>query len=304
MHPKNLLLPVLITSMFASGCNKISAVMDSTSADEAMGAYALFFNKTTEVASKISKEYVRELPEEGAKFDTKHSFPFASGDPTSALAEGNKGLEAAKKAAPAALANIAPLADATAADAKAVVDAFAEVKKYYDAENFKDDAGKKGGEMHTKMLAAIHKYREDVNKLEAALDVVEDQQSREELKKYSDDKGYSFLFRKMLIEGKKSLAAMDKDDAGVAFKAQHAAVASTQATCEEVSKKPDANAAFKSFSMLATSFANTEQKLLRAMDAKNEQDTRQLSEQLVSGYNSMVSVANSLRTLESSGNLK
>jgi hypothetical protein len=83
--------------------------------------------------------------------------------------------------------------------------------KYYDAENFKNDAGAKGKELHAKMVSLAKSYQTGLEKLESALSEVERHQTLEELKKHEKDKSYSYWFRAFNFDANQLLKAVDKD---------------------------------------------------------------------------------------------
>ena len=114
-------------------------------------------------------------------------------------------------------------------------------------------------------------------------------------------KDYGYWFRNYNLEAKKLLAAArDPKKIGDAFKAFEAV--QTSFTEFVKSKGTDLNSSFQPFARDADSFFNAATKLHR--DARDGADLREARQSLVSAYNSLISMANSLYQVESAGALK
>jgi tetratricopeptide (TPR) repeat protein len=207
-RPLFIIAPCLL-ALAAAGCGKFSPNADDA-ARTAVGHYVDGYNSLIDkIGGSVIKTYFRAVPESGPTEMSKNLlFPeqnFVSRD----LSEAKKSFADAKAASPASLERLAGLADEFLDACQAVTDTYAEAQKYYAAENYKDDQGARGKELHQKMLQETDRYREAVAKFDAALDEIEDQQLAEELKQHEGNKNESYWFRKMLSETKRLLTTVE-----------------------------------------------------------------------------------------------
>lgn len=300
---------VLALALLFSACKKDNSTTGEP-AREAMGLYAKGFNALIADPKQMVTEYFDKLPD-GPQPDSKPRLFPRQNFGTSKISEARDAFVAAKKAAPASLANLAAPADEALVAIDKIAVTFTAAQKYYDAENYKDDNFAKGKELHGQMVEASKQFQGALNKLEDGLSVIEDQQATDELKKYAGDRGYSYWFRAYNMEAKKFLTAVERADAPEQRAALASAFAPMQKADEELAKFVEAkgtklNASFKAYVGAAGRYNASAVKLLRLVkEAKPDEAAvgREL-DALVSSYNSLISMANSLYQLEAADALK
>lgn len=298
----------------ASGCSKLSKTL-SEKGDAAapavsdqdmsvMGHYAEGFNTIIGKPHECITEYMSKVPEDGPEAGKKYQlFPrhnFAS----SALDTAKKQFAEAKKDASSKLEHLGPLADAALADLEQIVSTFGEVHKYYDAENFKDDEGKKGKELHEKMVKLAGSYQANMEKLENALSEVERQQTLAELKKYEKDKSYSYWFRAFNFEANQLLKAVDKARYEKSFAKLEEVYASLKGFAD--GKGDQVHASFKAYMTQVERFHSLAVKASRtfAESPDNAEAISKHHDDLIGAYNTLISVSNSMQQLEANDLLK
>jgi Protein of unknown function (DUF3829) len=300
---------VLALALLFTACKKDNSTTGEP-AREAMGLYAKGFNALIADPKGMITEYFEKLPD-GPQPDSKPRLFAKQNFATSKISEARDAFVAAKKSAPASLAGLAAPADQALVAIDKVAVAFTAAHKYYDAENYKDDSFAKGKELHGQMVEASKQFQVALHQLEDGLSVIEDQQATDELKKYAGDRGYSYWFRAYNIEAKKFLTAVERADAPEPRAALATAFTPMQKADEELAKFVEAkgtklNASFKAYVGAAGRYNASAVKLLRLVkDAKpDEAAIGREFDALVSGYNSLVSMANSLYQLEGADALK
>jgi hypothetical protein len=308
LHPMNtktkVMVTLLVAFVFAAGCKKKDESPVGETAQEAMGLYAQGFNALLEEPRRMIDEYVKKVPEDGPDpAKPAKLFPHHNRAETK-IAEAKKAFDAAKSKAPPSLSKLAPLAEDAITHVNTVRTKYAAAHTYFDAENFKEDGGAKGKELHSELLAAVKAYRDAMRKLGAELSAVEDEQALAEIKKFESAKSYSYWFRFYNIRAKKFVDATQAGDAD--------AVTSALAPLDEAhggltafaqSKTDKPNAAFKAYVAQAESFHNTAQKVARDLKEGGDKQDR-LAEQVVQNYNNLISMTNSLFELEANNALK
>jgi hypothetical protein len=295
------------------GCKKIAGIAGdavkgqsndpakSSAAREAMSHYAEGFNALISSPQELVKRYYSEFPQEGPEDGKKYNlFP----QHTSAelkIAEAKKEFAAAAKSAPDSLKHLEPLATATVADIEKVATVYKSAYGYYQAEDFKDDKGAKGKQIHTDFLKAAAAFRENIDKFETALSDIEGKQSDEELKEYADKDTYSHQFRFFNREAQKLINAKPEN-----FLTAYPAVEAAYTGLDTFSKaKGAAQPAFKSYADAAERFYGEAKKLKRAVEAKEkEEQLDSLRNSLINNYNTLVNISNSLKQLEANNLLK
>ncbi len=304
----------------ATGCKKLTKMLGEEaaqqveqmagaavgpSADErAMGLYAEGYNVLIDDPQECLSEYFDDVPQEGPQEGEKYRFFPAHTRGTIELGKVKTSFEQAASAAPDELKHLDPLAKDALKQLEAACATFAEVHKYYDAEDYKEDEGKKGKELHAKMLAAATSSHDSLEKIETELSKIEEQHSKKELAEFEKDKDYSYWFRAFSFESKKLLGVTDSASFEKKFNEMDKVYSGVKAFSD---KKGDGqNAAFKSFVGQADRFHSTAKKLGRALKEAepNPQVLQNESSQLTSAYNSLVSIGNSLRQLEANNLLK
>lgn len=299
----------LVLALSLIACKKDNSTTGD-SAREAMGLYAKGFNTLIAEPKQMVTEYFDNLPD-GPQPDSKPKLFPRQNFGTSKISEAREAFAAAKKAAPASLANLAAPADEALVAIDKIAVAFTAAHKYYDAENYKDDSFAKGRELHGQMVEAAKQFHGALEKLEDGLSVIEDQQAQDELKKYAGERGYSYWFRAYNIEAKKFLTAVERAKSPEQRAALATAFAPMQQADEELAKLVTAkgaklNTTFKAYVGAASRYHASGVKLLRLVKEPTPDETsisREL-DALVSGYNNLVSMANTLYELEASDVLK
>jgi hypothetical protein len=269
-----------------------------------MGRYATGFNVLIGDPKKVIDEYFDDVPVEGPKPDEKYRLFPAHTRASIELEKARQSFDEAAKSAPDDLKYIAPLATTAVADIKKTIGVFEEAHKYYQAEDFKDDEGKKGKELHQQMVAASKAAEKSLDKLSDALSEVEEREAKKELARFEADKGYSYWFRRFNFEANKALKVTKSEGFKKAFSGIDAQYTAVKGFADG---KGDAlNATFKAYVGQVERFHSTAKKLSRAYAEAEPKASEigQLRSQLVSAYNGLVSTGNSMRELEANDLLK
>ena len=270
-------------------------------AKQAMGLYAKGFNLILKDPRDLVDTYFRTIPEAGPTVEAKPRLFPSQSMASRSIKDAHAAFDEAKKSAPSSLAELAPEADRAIAAVDKVFATYDDAQKYYESEGYKDDKLAKGKKLHADMLAAAKELDDAIGKLEDGLSKIEDAQAADEVKDRAGTKDYGYWFRNYNLEAKKLLvAARDPKKVGDAFKAFEAV--QTSFTEFVKSKGTDLNSSFQPFARDADSFFNAATKLHR--DARDGADLREARQSLVSAYNSLISMANSLYQVESAGALK
>jgi hypothetical protein len=313
MRTSWMLVATALMAMGTPGCKKVAGLAEdavkgqsndpakSTAAIESMGHYATGFNALISSPQDMLKRYYQEFPQSGPEEGKKyHLFPEHNSAETK-IVEAKKEFAEAAKDAPDSLKHLEPLAAAAISDIEKVAVVYKSAHGYYQAEDFKDDKGAKGKQLHADFVKAAGTFQEDLNKLEAALNEIESKQADEELKKYADKDSYSHQFRFFNRQANKLVNA--KPEAQLAaFPAVEAAYQGLDAFNQ---KKGGAQPAFKAYVGAAERFFADAKKLKRAIEASEKEDALDsIRKSMTSNYNSLVSVSNSLLQLEANDLLK
>lgn len=300
---------VLLLCLCLLSCKKDQSTTGDA-AQQAMGLYAKGFNALIDSPMEVVKEYEDKIPEAGPPGDDAKPrlFPrqnFAE----SKLKEAREAFAAAKKEAPKSLDALAPIADRALAGAEKSVKIFTDAHKYYDAEDYKDDQFARGKELHKAMMGAISEFRGAVHELQAGLSKIEDEQAAAELTKFKPD-NYSYWFRFYNQQAKKlvdSVQAANTPEQLAGLEAAFKPVDDALAGMEKfLGTRNPPNTTFKSYSDSAARFHSTAKKLLRTIkEGKTDSpELGQAANSLVTDYNTLVSLANSLYQLEDNDLLK
>jgi hypothetical protein len=304
-------LCVLSTS--ASGCRKLATLAGvkgkGSSADPAksraavdtLSLYAKGFNVLIDRPPSLLKTYFATVPEAGPEDGKKYqlSADHVAAEPK--IAEAKAAFAAATKGAPAELRHLEPLATACTNDVERIAQNFRAAHAYYQAEDFKDDKGEKGKQLHLELAKLAESYRTDIARLQSALTQIENQRADEELAKFSDRTTHSFWFRFFNREAARVINAKP-EELGQAF----GPLESAHTGLSEFNKnKGSAQAVFRAYADAADRFVNDAKRLKREVEAKAKpEDIASIQDSLTSNYNALIGVSNSLRDLEASGLLK
>ena len=288
---------ILIALVFlVTACNKDPSVTGSD-AKKAMGLYAKGFNSLLEDPKRMLQDYFSSA-RDGTP-DPKnplHLFPYSA---EGKIKEAKDAFAEAKSARPDTLASLdAPAQTAVDAAEKAAA-AIEQVKKYYQAETYKDDKGAKAKELHAQLVAADKAFGGAIHQLGEGLSKIEDQQAADEIAKYADDKDYSYWYRYYDQQAKKFLTVVEAGDKTKLAAAKQALDGATGELQAFVAKKGGKlHSSFKTFADRADAFVAEATKLMRDGDLDKAYDP------LVSAYNQLIGMGNTLAEIEGVNALK
>jgi hypothetical protein len=200
------------------------------------------------------------------------------------------------------------LGDAMYAAGVALGDQREAVCKYVKGGEFKSDGGAKAKELHQAVLAALEGWKQAVGALGTELDRVQDAQSLAELAQHGKDT-YGYWYRFMTIQANQFLrvARRDPDKLDASFTALEDAIAGARAFA--AGKGAGVNETFAGYMKQVDRLADATTKLeknVRAAKtpaAKGQAVDKQF-EDLISIYNTMISLHNTLVGAEGRGDLK
>lgn len=271
------------------------------SVEAAMSKYAEGFNKLIGPMKYMIEDYERAVPDVKQPPARKPVLNLGTMDRD--LDEVEKAFAQAKQLTPASHADLGKTGDATLAAARSARKVFTEAVRYYGAENYKDDKGEGGKEIDTRMRASVDAYEEAVGKLQGRLSELELEMMEKELKAVPETKpGHHFrafnLAAKRLLEMRSQAEKLDG-----ALEAVRAAQAKLKKFAEG---RPDVPVAFKNYVGLADQFETQATAFVREAKepAKGKKGPSQNASLLVSRYNALVQLGNSLYQLEGSNVLK
>jgi hypothetical protein len=284
-----------------------SSAVESDKAKETMSYYAKGYNALIKGPEDMIKEYYDKIPsKEGPDVSKKiNLFPrqnFATND----IKEAKEAFAQAKDMAPKELQHLGTFADECMKQMDTILPTFEEAYKYYQAEDYKDDKGAKAKALHEQFVKAVDAYDAAIKKFDEELAKVEEIQDASEIKKYEGDKNYSYWFRMYNLEAKHALNASKGEDLAP-FLEQYKKLEAAHAQIESFSKtKGDKiNSVFKSYMGNVDEYYGIAKKLNRAIEEKaNEDQMDRLKDDLLSWYNNLVGMTDSLYSMESSGLLK
>jgi oligoendopeptidase F len=313
MRASYLMLALALAAAGIPGCKKIAGLAGdavkgqsndpakSQAAVETMGHYAKGFNALISSPQQMVKRYYQTVPgdgpEEGKKY---HIFPEHNTAERN-IAEAKTAFGEAAKSAPESLKHLEPLANATVADIEKVAVTYKSFYNYFQAEDFKDDKGAKGKQLHEQFVKEATSFRQNIDKFENALTEIEGKQADEELKEYADKATYSHQFRNFNRQANKLINAKPEQ-----FASQYPAVETAFNELSAFAKsKGTAQASFGAYVSAAERFYADAKRMKRAVEAKEkEEQIDSISDSLTSNYNSLVNMSNSLRSLEANNMLK
>jgi hypothetical protein len=206
-------------------------------------------------------------------------------------------------------AKMPPLAEAMYAAGVAYVDQRDAMCTYVKGGQFKDDQGAKATELHDGIVKARDLWNAAVDALAAELDRVQDAQATAELAKHEADKSYGYWFRFTTIRANELLRLARRDP----VKAEATIVPLEQALAgfNEFVKAKGAgvNETFAGYAKQVDRFAATTAKLKPALAAAKTPAAKAAAidavfDDLVSAYNTMISLHNVLIEAEARGDLK
>jgi len=301
----------LVAVLILTACNKDPSTTGAD-AKRAMGLYAKGFNALLEDPKRLVAGYFSSITAGPKGIDLTQQ-PHLS-DSTFAqrkVKEAREAFTAANEAAPDSLA-LAPKAEAAVAAAEQAVTTYDTAYKYYQAESYKDDKGAQAKQLHEQMIAASKTYDAALDALSAAMESIEDAQSKDEINKYAGDKNYSYWFRFYTHEAKRFVTAVTRAKSPADLQ-QLSAAAQTLATHDAAlaafaaKKGKRLNDSFKNYVDTATSFQAEVKKLLRLTEAGKtfeDDETAQAADAVIDTFNRLIRIGNTLYQIEGVDNLK
>jgi hypothetical protein len=269
--------------------------------EAAMSKYAEGFNKLIGPMKRMVEDYERAVPEVKGPPARKPILILGTMDRD--LEEVAKSFAQAKESTPASHADLGTAADATLAAARVVRKEWSEAVRYYGAENYKDDKGEGGKAIDTRMHAGIEAYQAAVGKLQDRLSEIEIEMMEKELKQIPETKaGHHFrafnLAAKRLLETRSQPEKLD-----LTLETVRAAQTKLKTFAEG---QPNISVAFKNYVNMADQFETQATAFAREAKApaKGKKGPSANASLLVSRYNTLVQMGNSLYQLEASGILK
>ena len=217
-------------------------------------------------------------------------------------------LETAKRSSSGEFAKMPALGDAMFAAGVALGDQRESVCKYVKGGEFKGDNGARAKELHELVVAAHETWNQAVGALGAELDRVQDAQSLAELKQHPNDT-YGYWFRFMTIQANEFLRVARRDPAKLDASFAVLKEAITGAKAFATAKGAGVNETFAGYMKQVDRLADATAKLEKAFRAAKTPAARtQLVEKqfedLISIYNTMISLHNTLIGAEGRGDLK
>ena len=180
------------------------AAPESNPVKEMLGAYAKGYNEVLNTFNDLIDNYFRSIPADKEPSDELgkiHFFGTANHDMS--LKTVKDAFAAASDKAPEKYAHLRPMANDLYATCAELARISGEAKKYYEAEDFKDDAYARGKVLHEEMKTAADKYDAALRQMEAALSTEEDKLMEGELAQYKEEKSYSYYLRYVHFRAKR-----------------------------------------------------------------------------------------------------
>lgn len=309
--PLRILTLLFLTLCATAACKKDESTTGAD-AKKTMGLYAKGFNALLADPKRLLTGYFSTLPAE-TPLDLARK-PSLSSDSfvERKLEEAHEAFDAAKDAAPKSLSSLeAPAQQALAAMDKATK-LYAEAYAYYQAEGYKDDKGEKAKKLHDELITAFKDFNAGMSKLGEAMSAIEDAQATDEIKKYADDKEYSYWFRYYTQQAKLFVVALERANAPAELAkldgpAKALAAANEQLASFANAKGAALNSSFKNYVRDATALDAEVKKLVRLVAAGktfDDQGLAQAADSVISAYNILVEMGNALYQVEGVNNLK
>ncbi len=218
-------------------------------------------------------------------------------------------VDKVKRLSSGEFANMPPLAEAMLAAGVALVDQRDAMCAYVKGGQFKDDQGAKAGAIHGDIVKARDAWNAAVDALAAELDRVQDAQSMAELTKHEADKSYGYWFRFTTIRANEflRLARRDPVKAEASLAPLEEALAGFDAFLK--SKGATVHETFAGYAKQVDRFAATTAKLEPALASAKTPAAKGAAidavfDDLISAYNTMISLHNVLIEAEARGDLK
>ncbi len=279
---------------------------------QVMNYYVDFFNEVLADAPSPLENYFEYAGEAGLSTEnmTKWGNVICAGAGWMKIARdgAKEKLETAKRASSGEFAKMPALADAMFAAGVALGDQREAVCKYVKGGEFKSDGGARAKELHQAVVAAHAAWNQAVGALGAELDRVQDAQSLAELKQHGQDT-YGYWFRFMTIQANEFLRVARREPARLdaSFAALKDAIAGARAFA--AAKGGGVNQSFAGYMKQVDRLADATTRLEKSVrgaktPAAAAKAVDKQFEDLISVYNTMISLHNTLIAAEGRGDLK
>ena len=275
-----------------------SQAVVSDEAQQARSLYAKGFNQLIDDPKEMIDTYFKAMPKSGltkkkVSLYSSHTFAKRSIDAAKSAFVEARGIDSV------IVKRLAPLADGAMQGIEKALKAFTDAYNYYDAEDFKDDGGKKGQQLYKQMQAAAVAFDKSLSQLGDALSAIEDEQTLAQLKKMEKDQGSLYWLRLYTFRAKKTVDTMRNT------KRYAAAFSELEKVHADLAKfaKTHTKKAFASFTGQANSFFNKAKSLKRNLGGKDGKALQASAKQLITGYNTLVQVGNALAPAAQYGTL-
>ncbi len=279
---------------------------------QVMNYYVDFFNEVLAEAPSPLENYFEYADDNGLSMDdmTKWGNVICAGAGWMKISRdgAKEKLETARRASSGEFAKMPALGDAMFAAGVALGDQREVVCKYVKGGEFKSDGGAKAKDLHKTVVAAHEAWNQAVGGLGAELDRVQDAQSLAELKQHGNDT-YGYWFRFMTIQANEFLRVARRDPAKLdaSFTALKDAI--TGAKAFATAKGAGVNESFAGYMKQVDRLASATTKLEKSVRAAKTpaaaaKAVEKQFEELISVYNTMISLHNVLIAAEGRGDLK
>jgi len=285
-----------------AGCKQDKSVTGDT-AKQAASFYAEGFNALNGEMKDQLEDYFENIPEDGPPDFKMLGVRLTSGPFQMHMDQAHKAFAGAKKLVTDATRPMGPLADKAWDHALKFNAARGELKKYLQAEDYKDDKGAKWQTLHEQLVAEAKGYHEAMNQLADAMSAIEDVQTEDELEKLAGKRSYGYWYRFSTLQAKRFVEALDGaelDKARIAAKFAELDKGYQELTAFCTGKGAAIDAAFKAYQGSADRFYAEAKKLVRAVDEGKApaEELGRMADAVSSSYNSLVSSHNSFAQVE------
>lgn len=281
-------ITVLLSSLFAvSGCD----LLGGGASDNTMNHYIEGYNKLIDAPADFAGKCLGMFPEGGPVPGKKYRSMLMS---VRADSELQKAKEAFKNGGDDS--EIGKFATQAATSMDTLVKTCKKIDSYYDAEDYKDDKdGTQVKAMYDEALSSYQTFRTGISGMDKILEEFSDKQSLAALDDFDKDTP-SYVYRVALMNAKKVVAAAQQGDVDK-FKSAADQFSQNAKTLDSFDQDW-----FSSYKDMSTRFANETRKLSRNLEGDKASETLMGgANDLVSAYNTLVSMMDSMQTLEANG---
>ncbi len=271
------------------------------SVERAQPYYAKGYNELTSVVEKTLEGYERAVGDVNAPRTHKPLLLSLIQFDEKKVEEAAGSFAEGKKVLPVGNSQLSDPADRAVVTARAILKDYKDAAAYYSAEKYKDDQGALGKEIHARMTSDAETYKAAIALLDEALKVIEQKQAMEELRIHSDPSTYGHQFRAFNIP---AAAFMNADDAPGALDRAYSDLDTAYKKVKAFadSKGPTIQATFSGYMTQVDNFYAQAAVVQRNIqDKADEKKMNRDFDLLVTRYNNLIQLTNSLYKIEGSG---